>query len=187
MKRFPQKPIQFIEAEMETNLGKGNIIFVGSSTDMWANSVPTSEIIEVLVHCNMYPWNRYLFQSKNPTRFLKYLVIMPRDFILGTTLESNRNWNGSKAPQPPERYYIFKGIQARKMVSIEPIMDFDLDVFVEWIRLIAPEFVSIGADSKGHNLPEPSPEKVRALIEELKKITDVRIKDNLQRLLRSRD
>ena len=172
---------------METNLGEGNVIFVGSSIDGWANDIPASWIKATLVHCNQYPGNCYLFQGKNPARFSIYLEFMPPNFILGTTLESNRYWDGSKAPQTLERYLAFKGIQARKMVSIEPIMDFDLDVFVEWIRLIAPEFVSIGADSKGHNLPEPSPEKVRALIEELKKITDVRIKDNLQRLLRSRD
>jgi len=68
------------------------------------------------------------------------------------------------------------------MVTIEPIMDFDLIELVTIIKNIKPEWVNIGADSKGHNLPEPSKEKINALIEELKKITEVKIKDNLKRL-----
>jgi hypothetical protein len=71
-----------------------------------------------------------------------------------------------------------------KMVSIEPIMEFDLVMLVDWIKVIKPEFISIGADSKGHNLPEPSADKVTKLIEELKKVTEVKLKDNLNRILR---
>ena len=68
-------------------------------------------------------------------------------------------------------------------LSIEPIMDFDLEPFVQIIKNIKPKFVSIGADSKNHNLPEPSKEKIEVLIRELKKFTEVKIKDNLKRLL----
>ena len=74
-------------------------------------------------------------------------------------------------------------LQFKKMVSIEPIMDFDVDTMIDWIRQIKPEFVSIGADSKGHNLPEPSKDKIRALIGALSKITVVKQKANLSRLL----
>ena len=62
-------------------------------------------------------------------------------------------------------------------------MDFDLPELVQMIKDISPEFVSVGADSKGHNLPEPSGEKVSALIEELEKFSQVKQKDNLKRLL----
>lgn len=48
---------------------------------------------------------------------------------------------------------------------------------------INPKFVSIGADSKKHNLPEPSKEKIEALIRELSLFTEVKIKDNLRRLM----
>ena len=54
---------------------------------------------------------------------------------------------------------------------------------VEMIRRINPRFVSIGADSKRHGLPEPDPEKIRKLISTLRKFTEVREKDNLKRLL----
>ena len=68
-------------------------------------------------------------------------------------------------------------------ISIEPILDFDLQVMVRWMVQIKPKFVSIGADSKHHNLQEPGKKKVESLIKELKKITEVKIKPNLKRLL----
>jgi len=67
MKVYPQKELRFVESEMETNLGEGNFIFVGSSTDMWAVSVPDKWIDCSLNRCHLFV-NRYLFQSKNPER-----------------------------------------------------------------------------------------------------------------------
>ena len=52
-------------------------------------------------------------------------------------------------------------------VTIEPIMEFDESRLLEIICDIGPQWVSVGADSQGHNLPEPSPEKVRTLIQQL--------------------
>jgi len=53
---------------------------------------------------------------------------------------------------------------------------------VKWIQEIGPDFVSIGADSKGHHLPEPPPDKVDRLVQELSKFTVVKLKNNLKRL-----
>jgi len=63
------------------------------------------------------------------------------------------------------------------------IMDFDIREFKMMLMNIRSDFVSIGADSKGHNLPEPSREKLLELIEWLKTITEVKIKKNLNRIL----
>ena len=104
-----------------------------------------------------------------------------KNTILGTTIETNRK-TPSKAPHTQNRRDAMKDIYNRKMVTIEPIMDFDLEILVDWIRLIKPEFVNIGADSKGHNLPEPSWDKIQRLIEKLEKFTKVNLKDNLQRI-----
>ena len=73
-------------------------------------------------------------------------------------------------------------LKGEKMVSIEQIMDMNVFRVVNWMKRIKPKFVSIGADSQGHNLPEPSWEKVQELIKELEKFTEVSIKDNLRRL-----
>lgn len=176
----PQLPIRLDETELKTNLGEGNYIFVGSSTDMFAKEVPSDWIYKVLEYCKDFD-NKYLFQSKNPERFQEFIHSFPKNTILGTTLETNRDEKISKAPSPYLRKQ-FMVLEYDTMVSIEPVIDFDLDVMIKWIKEINPEFVSIGADSKGHGLPEPSWKKVQELIKGLKGFTEIKIKDNLERL-----
>ena len=122
-----------------------------------------------------------MFQSKNPWRFDDFTL--PSKVILGTTMETN--WVNAFSVAPPvlERHDAMKHYQVRKMVSIEPIMDFDLKQFVSMIHNINPSFVSVGADSKGHNLPEPSKEKTLELIKQLRVFTDVKVKENLKRII----
>ncbi len=182
MKVFPQGELRFDEKCMKDDLSSGNYIFVGSSTDMFAEEVPDEWIVKTLDYCKKFD-NTYLFQSKNPHRLMLWKNVMPNNVIFGTTIETNYINNFlSKAPLTTVRAEVMKNIKGRKMVSIEPISDFKLDFFVDMIKEIKPEFVSIGADSKGHNLPEPSWEKVQQLITELKKFTEVKVKDNLMRL-----
>lgn len=183
MKRFPQAELHFDEKELKTDLGYGNFIFVGSSCDMWADGIAERWISDTVNHCIWYEDNnRYLFQSKNPKRF--FLFDFPEDTILGTTIETNRRYrNISNAPEPYNRAWHLAHKEMPMMVSIEPIMDFDLDVLVAWFENMKPDFISIGADSGNNHLPEPTPEKVNQLIEQLQKITTVKIKDNLRRLL----
>jgi len=180
----PQPELHFDEKELKTDLGHGNFIFVGSSCDMWAKGIPRESISRILDHCN--PGNQYLFQSKNPARFNDFVI--PKYAILGTTIESNRCCCDFQpgAPCTSERYLAMRDIVIRpKMVSIEPIMDFDLDVMVRWMQEIKPQFISIGANTNWKvKLPEPSSDKVKALIEALKDITEIKCKSNLNRLLK---
>lgn len=189
MKRFPQGELRLDEKCFKDDLGENNFIFVGSSCDMWADKIPSEWIAKTLKHCKKYN-NKYLFQTKNPGRYVekisnfKVYLSKLNNIILGTTIETNReDLIAHKAPPMFERYHCMKQIKLKKMVTIEPIHDFDLVDLVDMIKEIMPEWVNIGADSKGHNLPEPSKEKVKALIKELKKFTEVKIKDNMKRLL----
>lgn len=68
-------------------------------------------------------------------------------------------------------------------VTIEPILDFNLNAMVDLLKQCNPEQVNIGADSGRNNLPEPSREKVLQLVSELQKFTVIHNKSNLQRLL----
>lgn len=185
MKGYPLRDVNFKETRTQ-EIGKGKKIFVGSSTDMWADDVPSEWISEVLLACRKYPQNEYLFQTKNPKRFLEFVDFFPPHTILGTTLETNRNtYLISKAPTPESRAWIMRSPQLmdfEKMVSIEPIIDFDVNEFVMMVDCIKPDFVSVGADSKGHNLNEPNPKKIRELIDALEAFTEVKLKDNLRRL-----
>jgi len=182
MKRYPQPELHFDEKELAKDLGSGNTIFVGSSCDMWAKDIPFQWIEKVLYLCRNFN-NKYLFQTKNPARFIDYTF---PDCILGTTIESNRYYPEiSKAPPPQERklalHYLPQSISV--MISMEPIMDFDFHQMVRWIKEVKPIFVSIGADSGNNHLPEPSGDKVEALVEALKEFTEVKLKDNLKRLV----
>ena len=70
------------------------------------------------------------------------------------------------------------------MVTIEPVIEFDLDTMVTWIKNINPVMVWIGYDSKKNKLPEPDVEKVKELYWELGKqsftVILKKIKDNVE-------
>jgi DNA repair photolyase len=174
--------------EMKTNLGKDNFIFIGSSTDMFAVDVLDEWLFEIFEYLGQYG-NRYLFQSKNTDRLMEYSDAFPLNTVIGTTIETNRDLaKVSKAPSPQVRAIDMAVMKHSftTMVTIEPIMDFDLEEMVYMVMksLKNSSWVNIGADSKGNHLPEPSAEKVLKLIEELNKFRfTVNVKANLERIL----
>jgi hypothetical protein len=90
----------------------------------------------------------------------------------------------SNAPSPVSRIMAMAAIHRKKFVTIEPILDFDVPKLYAAIISMNPEFVNIGADSKHHNLSEPTPDKVHALIAKLNNEgVEIREKHNLERLL----
>ena len=182
-----QPPLHIDEKDLMTNLGEGNFIFVGHTIDLFAEDVPGKWILRVLERLRAYPKNKYLLQSKNPKRFFGF-ACYPKDIIFGTTIETNRNTVKSKAPpvlKRAEALAEMSNLGYKTMVTIEPIFDFDLDDLVDLIVLANPEWVNIGADSKGHGLPEPPKEKIVKLIQALQEKTQVKLKGNLKRILNS--
>jgi len=178
-KRYSDKPL-LIHSSFRRPLGKNKRYFINSCSDFCAISLVWKKII--LSRLWKFPTNTYLIQSKNPKGFrnLKF----PPKTILGTTIETNRDYGISNAPVPFERMVeMHTLVYGKGMVSIEPIMDFDLNILVDWMEQMMPKYVSIGADSQGHNLPEPSPEKIKKLIQKLESFTEVRIKPNLNRII----
>jgi hypothetical protein len=180
--------MHLVEKELKTNLGKGNFIFVGNTTDMFAETASTKDFEAVLSRCGLFPKNRFLFQSKNPYWFWMYGCLFPDNSVLCTTIETNREYYPvmGKSPPPKDRAYFFSYIeQQEKHITIEPIMDFDLSEFVMMIKKCDPAQVNIGADSGRNGLPEPPAEKVLELIAELEKFTKVVRKPNLERLIKN--
>ena len=175
-------PLRLIEKEFAVKYGSGKTIFIEHCNDLLAKEVPNEFIDRIIHHCKEYPDNTYVFQSKNPVRFQDWAF--PRDSIFGTTIETNRMYpETGKAPSPAARYVAMRRIPGRKFVTVEPVMDFDVAILAYWISDINPEFLNLGADSKGHGLPEPSVEKIMELVAELKKYgIELREKHNLQRL-----
>ena len=112
---------------------------------------------------------KFFVQSKNPSCLKQYLNLLPDNTFLLTTLETNRDKDYdkvSKAPKPSQRYKDFLSLQwDKKIVTVEPIMDFDLDQFSKMIISINPNSVFIGYNSHPKKVPlqEPTWDKFRAL------------------------
>jgi protein gp37 len=169
-------------------LGKGRAIFVGHFTDMFAESVPALWILRVLNHCCQYPGNTYVFQSKNVDRMAQFITHMPPKRIMGTTVETDDQellTPVSKAPPVMDRLVALSRIAGRKFITIEPVMDFrDPQLFAAKILTCTPNFVCIGADSKGHKLREPSADKLAELLAFLDGRVEIRGKHNLDRIMK---
>jgi len=196
-RRFPNLrkkytgPIRIDEKALNQKLPKNKTIFVCSMNDLFASEIPDEMIDVILRKASEYNDNLFLFQTKNPRRLIDWIGRFPRRCVFATTIESNRSLIKTKAPPPWKRYADFKEFKNAMMeeskayvyeITIEPILDFD-DELVEWLFDIAPNFVSIGADSKGHNLPEPSEKKIVNLVDTLCNAGfSVHLKKNLKRI-----
>ena len=91
----------------------------------------------------------------------------------------------SKAPKPSRRYNDFLKIKhPLKMITIEPVIDFDLETMISWMENINPIMIWLGYDSKRNRLSEPEIEKVRELQWELSlrgfTVILKKIKDNIE-------
>jgi DNA repair photolyase len=187
MKGFKQNAPRLDKSEFKADLGKGNFIFIGTGTDMWAENIPAEWISTVIFHCAKFPANKYLFQSKNPARFLELATMLDLSRnILATTIETNRpDLNLSLAPDFEARSLALRDLAKigfQTEVTIEPILDFDLPDLYRLVRQACPTYVNLGADSKGCKLPEPNAEKIGALIAEIEQFAKVHLKPNLKRL-----
>lgn len=132
------------------------------------------KIVQVMAR---HPDKTFLLQSKSPGTFNRRRGY-PSNVVIGTTAETTSNTQAiSNAPSPMRRLdSLFAVRHNRKFITVEPIIEFDLEKFVQEIKLVAPEFVYIGYDSHNCGLPEPLLEKTLELIERLKGFTEVRTK-----------
>ena len=170
----------FHEKRLTTNLPptKGDeFIWACSSSDIyfakheWRNAI--IERMRALLNLS------FLLQSKAPKVF--FLHDFPVNVMLGITLETNSdtNYNSiSKAPWPSIRFQQFADLDVPndKILIIEPILIFDIDIFVAWVKEIRPARIYIGYDTKNCHLKEPTLRETLALIKELKKVTTVKRK-----------
>ncbi|UCD56056.1 MAG: hypothetical protein JSV16_09390 [Candidatus Hydrogenedentota bacterium] len=130
---------------------------------------PTDYLLKIVDRIKHEKEKTFLVQSKCPKTLKR--VKFPANVIIGTTLETNRDelYKGiSKAPGPSQRYEDFLEVNHPvKMITIEPVMDFDLETMVSWIEDISPCMVWLGYDSRKNNLSEPELEDVKNLYWEL--------------------
>lgn len=170
-----------VESELKRTFKPGQFIFVGYMGDIaFASSKARTAILERI---QQFPQTRFLLQSKNPIIFEGVDYPKWDNLVFGTTIESNRHYKQTKAPEPYDRYRSMVWQQhPHKFISIEPIMDFDLEVLLRWMRSIRPEIIEVGADNYHNHLPEPPWGKVERLLDALRGYTRVVEKEGLERL-----
>jgi DNA repair photolyase len=200
--------IRLDKEELKGKIIENKFIFIGDSTDMFADNIPAEDIKQVLDYCACFN-NKYLFQSKNPERFLDFTnhSIFSKSVVC-TTIETNRYYPEYMCNSPkiedrvsamekiantitvPYQSDLFdrKDLTARNIktyVTIEPIMKFDLKEMVELIKRCKPKQVNIGLNSRPEiELLEPTIDEIEELKIELDKFTEVRLKSKLKRLIK---
>lgn len=177
--------------ERLNKIPSADIVFVAGNGDIsFCPPKFTRQIIAAIKKHNIRcPYKTYYFQSKRPEYFEQFLAALPENVILVTTLETNRDEgysSVSKAPIPIQRYKQFLALDyPRKVITAEPIMDFDTDVYSQWMINLQPEYIWLGFNSrpKQVQIPEPSTEKVIELIRILK-VAGIEIKGKTLRGIR---
>ena len=194
------KAPRLVKSELKADLGNDNFIFIGSSIDIFSNEIPQDWIIQVLCKTEIYDKNKYLLQTKSPNNYFLYLPkystidygnIQPDNFILSTTIETNNYFYEimKNSPHPYARVQAMQELpkKYKRMLTIEPIMKFDLEKLLKLVMAIKPEQINVGADTQNKNLPEPSAYEVEKLIFCLKDYAKVNIKSNLNRILKGNE
>jgi DNA repair photolyase len=165
------------ETEFKAKFSNGELIFVSDMGDMFADFVSFEWIKQVFDHVRKFPEADFLFMTKNPNRYLELFPYIPENTILGVTIETTNDEimqtdKVSNAPLPSQRYLAMKALDwKRKIVSIEPIIDFDLDLFTNWIEEINPFLVYVGYDNYCHDLREPELKKTNELMQRISEIS----------------
>lgn len=156
-----------------TKVPKADVVFIGDMGDIaFQETGNIKRIIRKMIVPN--PETYFLLMTKAPQTYERFLNELPENVILSATIETNRNHELSKAPAPRKRKTDLKSLDwPKKHVCIEPIMDFDMKEFVDWIKEIEPKVVTIGYDNYGCGLPEPSKEKTLEFAEKISKFTTV--------------
>ena len=126
---------------------KPQTIFVGSMTDMFGGWVPDEWIKAVFEACEAAPWHRYLFLTKNSSRYTELWqkgIIQPRH---------DNIWLGSTRTAERDEYFF--SIWCNTFISIEPIQERVCIKAATVNRFI--DFVIVGAETgnrKGKVMPK---------------------------------
>lgn len=173
-------PYRLFEKELK-EYPDGAVVFLQDMGDIGDPTIPTDITDKIFIYIADHPKVTYLLLTKNP-EFYDHRRDIAGDLtniIWGVTAETN-NYIPSKisrAPSPFERLLVMSRFKRsmkdpRILISIEPIMDFNLDSFVELITRLNPELVAVGYDNHPQlhpevKLPEPALSKTMKLIETL--------------------
>lgn len=173
-------PYRLIEKELK-EYPDGSVVFIQDMGDIGDPLIPFDVTDKIFIYIADHPKVDYLLLTKNPSFYNRKLDIMAdlKNIIFGVTVETNNFINPkiSRAPSPMTRILAMDLLHrrlpdARFLVSIEPILDFNLDSFTTNIARLKPWRVAVGYDNHPDLhpevlLPEPSLAKTERLISAL--------------------
>jgi hypothetical protein len=170
-----QTYIPHTHPERLDRLPSDRVIFVESNGDIsFCPPAFVDQIVDVMRN-DKKKGRVFLLQSKSPACFADILQRLPENTVLMTTIETNRDSGYSavsKAPLPSQRFQDFLQLAwPRKAMVMEPILQFDLNVTLQWATALKPEAIFIGFESKRKcSLQEPTPAEVEQLHRELQNL-----------------
>jgi hypothetical protein len=203
-------PLVVHEEEFQQKYKPGKFYFIGSACDHFHPKVSDYDIGRILSNCTLWQRQtpgslqapRFLFQSKGPERFSRFIGEFPPASTLATTYETDDlelYGDMTSAPSPHDRFQAMKQMYEQSggiypmMLTIEPIMKFkDVEHFVDQVASLPWAMIAIGADSCDAIPREKQPDAsfVSNLAERLSECESVRtvvIKSNCANLVDGRD
>jgi DNA repair photolyase len=191
-----QGKLRFADKEFKANYKipkyHGKTIFIEHTHDLFSDQQGFDGMASIdflLDKCCDAPETQFVFQTRNVSRAAspQWRFRFPRNAIIGTTIETNRYIPGPPHPFDRALYLPWLKIQERQtFVTIEPILKFDHDEMIGLLKMANPDFINIGADSKGTGLEEPTALEVLNLITAIKGLgIQIRTKRNLERIMKS--
>jgi hypothetical protein len=153
---------------------RNETIFVGSSTDIFGDWIPSDIIIKILntIIKYIHSSNTVIFLTKNAKRYLEFKKYFQKNWILGVTIETNQQLEGysTLAQTIQERLEFFwnNEIHENIMVSIEPILKFNSSFPKDLLKFkILPKWIILGFNSSKIKMHYPTKQEMDEFYEDL--------------------
>lgn len=157
---------------LSKRFGKDKFVFQSDCIDIFHPDIPRYMVRRVLEWIGGNEAT-FLILTKNPKGFFDYKLELPHNVAIGITCESNRKYAHGLLPSQYDRLKVFKFVAHEldyypRLISIEPIMKFDMIPFYNHIMFCKPDCVAIGYDSNYSHLYEPFKDETLELIQRLR-------------------
>ena len=152
------------EVVFNEKIKEGYVVFFCDCIDYFYPSVSDEMILRIYEWIERNPRVLFLSLTKNPIRYLDFVENIPLTVIIGATIESDISYHQySDAPLQFERIKAMIEIaneeslsRHKRFLSIEPILKFNCDFFLNDIEQINPSFgIAMGYDNYNYKLDEP--------------------------------
>jgi DNA repair photolyase len=185
----PYKALTFRKEFLKDDLGAGRTIFINSSYESFLPSIKMEWWESIIDRCKDFPDNKYLVITKKPDVMSEMIndgLKFPSTFVLGLTLETNRfykNMYSPACPSPEDRVKAFAQLPGKRMVVVDPAMDFDHKEFVDMIRYIGPDIVAYGTETNSNYTERPSRDKSAEFLREVGQFSKIYVFKRYQKVL----